>query len=350
MELAPGNAQWIGTRREQQDAFGFHGFGQDRFRRHGGVLVVLADGMGGMSRGREASHLAVERMMAAYGEKPPEEPIPEALARALAAANRAVYERASATEGVGQVGTTLVAAVVREQELYWVAVGDSRLYLWRAQDGALIQCTQDHNVGAGLWRQVAAGALDREQALRHPDRGVLTSFVGMAEIPQVDGNPRPLTLAPGDKLLLCSDGVYDVLSDAELRQALTEPAEAAAEALMAAVRRRALAEQDNATVALLECRAEPALPAVAPRPAGRRAQIGLWGIVLVLAIGVWLGWTLARFAAEPGVPVAPVRDGSIAPPPDRPPPGTAAGEAPRPPPPGATADEALPPDPWRNDR
>jgi protein phosphatase len=349
MELAPGNAQWIGTRREQQDAFGFHGFGQDRFRRHAGVLVVLADGMGGMSRGREASHLAVERLMAAYGEKLPEEPIPEALARALAAANRAVYERAGATEGVGQVGTTLVAAVVWEQELYWVAVGDSRLYLWRAQDGALIQCTQDHNVGADLGRQVAAGALDREQVLRHPDRGVLTSFVGMAEIPQVDGNPRPLVLVPGDKLLLCSDGVYDVLSDAELRQALAKPAEAAAEALMAAVRRQALAEQDNATVALLECRADPALPAVAPRPAGRRAKIGLLGIVLVLVIGVWLGWTLARFASEPGVPVAPVRDGSVAPP-DRPPPGAAAGEAPPSSPPGGAADEALPPDPWRNDR
>ncbi|MEI6414248.1 MAG: protein phosphatase 2C domain-containing protein [Pseudomonadota bacterium] len=255
MKLIPGNAQWIGTRQEQQDAFGFYGYGQDDFRRHGGILMVLADGMGGLSRGREASLLAVERMMAAYGEKHPDEPIPDALLRALTAANQTVYELACATDGEGRVGTTLVAAAVHEEgDLYWVAAGDSRLYLLRAKDGTLTQCTQDHNLGSELLLQVAAGELDREQALTHPDQDALTSFIGMAEIPKVDRNLRPLTLEPGDRLMLCSDGVHGRLSEMELPKLLAgEDPQSVAETVIEAIKEKATDNQDNATLVLIGC-------------------------------------------------------------------------------------------------
>jgi protein phosphatase len=90
MDIRPGNAQWQGTRGEQQDAFGFVGFEDPALSAHGGVLVVLADGMGGMSNGRQAGRLACERMMTAYAEKGADEPIGRALERALAAATQAV--------------------------------------------------------------------------------------------------------------------------------------------------------------------------------------------------------------------------------------------------------------------
>ncbi len=113
MDIRPGNAQWQGTRSEQQDAFGFVGFEDAALRAHGGVLAVLTDGMGGMSNGRQAGRLACERMMTAYAGKGADEPIGRALERALTAANQAVYRLALEGGGEGQVGTTLVAAAVR---------------------------------------------------------------------------------------------------------------------------------------------------------------------------------------------------------------------------------------------
>ncbi|MCG6861061.1 MAG: protein phosphatase 2C domain-containing protein [Chromatiaceae bacterium] len=150
MKLSPGNAQWIGRRAEQQDAFGFAGFDQAYFRAHAGVLAVLADGMGGMRNGGGASRLAVQRMLESYWEKRPDESNSDALMRGLAAANTEVYDLACSSDGEGNVGTTLVAAAVRGEHLFWVAAGDSRRYLYRAADGSLTQCTQDHNYGNDL--------------------------------------------------------------------------------------------------------------------------------------------------------------------------------------------------------
>jgi len=301
MELRPGNAQWIGRREEQQDSFGFAGFDQPAFRAHAGVLVVLADGMGGMSNGREAGRLAVQQMMAAYREKGPDESIPDALMRGLTTANRSVYALACGSEGEGNVGTTLVAAAVCGEDLFWVAVGDSRLYLYRHADDSLTQCTQDHNHGNELLLRVATGELSRETVASDPDREALTSFVGMAEIPQVDRNLRPLVLAPGDRLLLCSDGVHGVLGAAELQQALTLDAQPATDALIAAVKAKAIDTQDNATAAVLVCLAvgtpEGGSGSGERRP-WRAIAFTTLGVLSALGIGlgIWL-WTAGPRAA-----------------------------------------------------
>jgi serine/threonine protein phosphatase PrpC len=291
MKLHPGNAQWIGRRAEQQDAFGFAGFDQAYFLAHGGVLAVLADGMGGMSNGREASRSAVQCMLASYREKRPDESIPGVLMRGLAAANTAVYDLACSSDGEGNVGTTLVAAAVRGEQLFWVAAGDSRLYLYRGADGSLTQCTQDHNYGNELLLQVAAGELSRDEVESHPDREALTSFLGMAEIPKVDCNLQPLPLAPGDRLLLCSDGIYSVLSEAEMKQLLATDAQPAADALIAAVNAKAMQTQDNATAVVLACQAENSEAAGGGRRAKRSMKpvsLALVGILLALALALGL--------------------------------------------------------------
>lgn len=259
MALEFGNAQWIGRRAKQQDTFAFIGLEEPDLCRHAGVLAIVADGMGGLLRGSEASRLAVQAMRSAYLSKRPDESIPDALTRSLKMANSAVYELAQHSGGEGSVGTTLVAATVYNSALYWVAAGDSRLYLYRAANDSLTQCTEDHNYGNALLHQVQTGTLRREAIIGDPDWQALTSFLGMAEIPFVDRNVRPLALAPGDRLILCSDGVYGALDENELKACLNPDAQATSDALMEAVKHKGIAGQDNATVAVLGC-AEPTDP------------------------------------------------------------------------------------------
>ena len=293
--LQPGNAQWIGARPEQQDAFGFAGCSAQGANPSGGVLVVLADGMGGLREGRAASQLAVKTMLETYAAQPAATPVPEALTLALRAANRAVYALAETTAGVGQVGTTLVAAAVRDAQLFWIGVGDSRLYLYRAADGSFTPCTEDHTLANALWPQVVDGTLDADDLANHPDRDALTSFLGLAEIPLVDASCRPLTLQPGDRLLLCSDGVDGVLSREALKRPLAAAPQHAAETLMVALRERALAHQDNATVAVLACEASgetPSMASVTNRPP-RGVRLAVLSAVLLLTLGAaaWFGLT-----------------------------------------------------------
>jgi protein phosphatase len=135
------------------------------------------------------------------------------------------------------------------------------------------------------------------EAAVHPDRQALTSFLGLEVIPEIDRNLHPVHLAPGDRLLLCSDGVYGVLPEADLRQLLRQNAQAAAEALVGAVKALGLPEQDNATVAILgiepDAGADTPLPTDDAKLTGRRRPWGLialalGGLLLVL-IGALIG-------------------------------------------------------------
>lgn len=296
MNLSPGNAQWIGQRGEQQDAFGFVGFEQAYFRNHAGVLAVVADGMGGLYNGREASRRALQVMLDAYRDKRPDESIPDALMRCLERANSAVCALAHDSDGEGNVGTTLVAAAIRDGHLLWVSAGDSRLYLYRQANGSLTQCTQDHSYGNELMLRVSSGEMTREEVERHPDRDALTSFLGLAEVPKVDRNLRPVQIDPGDRLMLCSDGVYGVLSEDELKTALTLDAQPAADALISVIQQKQLPRQDNATVAILAAQGDSVAPKSVepetrrldpkkPRRRWRRVLV-LLGLILLLLLAV----------------------------------------------------------------
>src|SRR5258708_7794356 len=114
MRIAPGNAQDIGARTDQQDAFGFSDPGKSGFVSHGGVAAVVADGMGGLAHGAKASKTAVHTFLLAYEAKTPSEPIPDALQRALLEANRAVCSLAAGADMKSGVGTTLAAVVIHD--------------------------------------------------------------------------------------------------------------------------------------------------------------------------------------------------------------------------------------------
>ena len=173
---------------------------------------------------------------------------PRLLERAVAAAQAAVSALGRREGFPGYVGTTLVLARLGEEGLRWVSVGDSRLYLWRR--GTLRLLTEDHTLGARLRRAVAAGRLDPEEPLRHPERDALVSFVGIEELREVDRSGGPLALEAGDRVLLATDGVTRALDEGEMGRILEE--EDPAEALLRAVEARGLRGQDNATVVVLE--------------------------------------------------------------------------------------------------
>lgn len=319
----PGNAQWLGTRSEQQDSFGFAGFDGQGQAGPDGVLAVVADGMGGLSGGRAASQEAVKTFLAAWAARPAGEPVPDRLLAAIQAANRTVYDLAHGTAGEGGVGTTLVAAAVNDNCLFWIAAGDSRLYLYRAADASLTPCNEEHNLASQLWRQSPGNGQTQESIDSHPERDSLTSFLGLAEIPELDRNIRPLTLQPGDRLLLCSDGVDGVLSADEMQKDMGGDPQVAADGLIARLKALGRKNQDNATVAILACPGSVDVPVVAPadtpKPRRRRwlgTVAGVFVLLGVLGAGgwYWFGWPLGTGApktdetARSPVPQVPATD------------------------------------------
>jgi PPM family protein phosphatase len=251
MRIIPGNAQHIGSRKEQQDDFGFSDIGNVTFINHGGILAVIADGMGGLARGREASLIAKQAMLQEYDRKSVHKTVPQALIRALSVANAAVVEMASKAGLEGQTGSTLVAAVIKDDELHWVSVGDSRIYLYRR--GQLIQLTTDHDYGRQLAQEVAAGNLSPAVAAAHPQRQALTSYLGLPFLSEINRNEDPVILEEGDRILLCSDGLYKTVPEDEIVKFLDRESQPAADGLVEATLARGRTNQDNVTVAILAC-------------------------------------------------------------------------------------------------
>ncbi|RMH11058.1 MAG: serine/threonine protein phosphatase [Gemmatimonadetes bacterium] len=247
--LTLGNAQHIGAREEQQDAFGFSDVADPDVLGHAGLLALVADGMGGGHDGGQAARAASSAFIAAYEAKPADQPVPDALLDALDAANRAVVAVRGALEE-GEVGTTLMAAVFLPGRLYWLSVGDSRAYLLR--DGALTRLTHDHSVETDLFRQVVRGGLDREAALADPERAYLTSYLGLDTVPAAYRTLRSFPLKDGDRLLLCSDGIYGALDEASLRTHLAGGAVADPEALVERIVGLARPGQDNLTAVTVD--------------------------------------------------------------------------------------------------
>ena len=312
----PGNAQWIGARQEQQDAFGFAGFDERGQARDQAVLAVVADGMGGLSGGRAASQGAVYAFLAAWNARPAQQPVPETLLVAIEAANRAVHQLACATAGEGEVGTTLVAVVIQGNQLYWIAAGDSRIYWYRAADDSLTPCNEEHNLALQLWRQAPDSGISADEIDHYPGHDHLISFLGLAAIPEIDRNVRPLSLQPGDWLLLCSDGVDGTLSLDDLASSLAGDPQQAAEGIIALAQAQNRPHQDNATVAILAL-ADPGFGIAASasepptrrrsveppsRPSNKRAKTAMLisgGLILAGLLGIG-GWYYLQGSSQQG--------------------------------------------------
>jgi len=247
--VVPGNSSHIGQRRYQQDAFGLSDFADTTFTPHGGYLAVVADGIGGLLHGREAAQLAVSAFLQQYSAKSAQQSISQALDDALIAANQAVCRGAEQRHCLAWMGTTLVAAVVCNNALYWRSVGDSHLYLCR--DRRLGLLNSDHHFARTLQIQAEAGLISQREAEFHPERYALESFLGLEPLPLVDSGSTGFPLFTGDCVLLCTDGIDGVLTSDEIIVCLGAEPMRAAQALCDAALAKSNPNQDNLTAVVL---------------------------------------------------------------------------------------------------
>jgi PPM family protein phosphatase len=215
MEIRPGvelaNLSDIGCQREQnEDSFGYWEPASDQQFEGKGRLAIVADGMGGYEGGQEASRIAVATVRETY-ESAAADP-QTALLQALQRAHERIRDFASRNPELSGMGTTCTAAAVTQGKLYYAHVGDSRLYLLRGSE--IKQLTRDHSY---VKRLVDSGYLQPAEAETHPQRHILTAALGVGEELTPDSPAQPLVLEEGDVLLLCTDGLWGLVHDDELR-------------------------------------------------------------------------------------------------------------------------------------
>ena len=210
------------------------------------LLLVLADGMGGHAGGKVASETVVQAFW--DGFRQPSADIAVNLNAGVRAANKAVRAKQEADPALFEMGSTLVAALVRDGHLYWASVGDSLLWVFR--NGRLERLNADHSMRPLLLDLVELGRMTKEAALSDPRVHQLRSAIMGEDIPLVDIAADGYPLKPGDVVLLASDGL-ETLSEAELEALLTRhrtDARTLARALLKAVTEADIAHQDNTTV------------------------------------------------------------------------------------------------------
>jgi protein phosphatase len=238
----------VGRRTEQEDSFGFSDPTNHDFMAHSGLLAVVADGIGGLAHGAEASRIAVQSFLHVYAAKGREEPVAQALRRALEAADRAVFGFAASVGLQKDVGSTLVAAAFTAEGLHWISIGDSAIYLFRRPK--LTRLNHPHTLAARLEQMVERGEISAEAARIDPDRDALTSYVGTGGLVEVDAGAQALTLAAADFVVLCTDGLFRALGPDDIAAAIDSAGDgqAACDSLIRQALDRNLPHQDNVTV------------------------------------------------------------------------------------------------------
>lgn len=187
-------------RKENQDSHTFHiPAGGSSHKK--GILMALADGMGGHSGGSIASQTATAALQETYYAFPGD--IREALEQGFLEANRQVIQKGKDDIALQGLGSTMVAVVFKEDRMYFANVGDSRGYL--VFDHQMTQFTEDHSYVASLLK---AGVINEEEAENHPEGNVITRAIGAKDDLDVDVCQEHIPLEQGQYVLICCDGLY----------------------------------------------------------------------------------------------------------------------------------------------
>lgn len=209
-----------------------------------GWVYIVADGVGGADAGEVASQYAAQQTMAHYVEDNESAHFGQRLVQSMQAANTDLRKLVADRNDGKRMATTMVATIVAEDRAYLANVGDSRGYHWR--QGTLRQITKDQSLVAKLLEE---GAITEEEALNHPHRNVILFSIGSETTPQID--LFEVSLAAGDKLFLCSDGLTRHVSDEEIESILdNQNLEDAAGQLIQLANERG--GQDNISVAIIQ--------------------------------------------------------------------------------------------------
>lgn len=205
-----GRASDPGQQREENQDYCAYFAPEDGILHKKGILMALADGMGGHSGGAVASKTAVDVLMEEYYRDGSPD-IPESLNRAFLKANEVVIAKGEGDEALRGMGSTLTAVVLKKDKIYYAHVGDSRGYI--IHKNRITQFTEDHSLVAGL---VKAGYISEKEAETHPDRNIITRAIGIKPDLKVDVSRLSHKAQKGQYILLCCDGLHGVVSEDEI--------------------------------------------------------------------------------------------------------------------------------------
>lgn len=237
----------IADREDQQDSSGYE-------LKNTEGIVVLCDGMGGHEGGKIASTISTEHILKSYCEEYPCNN-PSALLNTLAQECDVLVSELKRSDGEPMhAGSTLVSIIIQHNLLYWVSVGDSRIYICRGNE--LVQVTNDHIYKKLLEEQFINNNITQEEYEEGLKEGeTLISFLGRKGLPYIDINANAFELQKDDEILLASDGLYKIVSDDSIREILKnfENGIEALQALQQKAKKNGRNQnRDNITMALIK--------------------------------------------------------------------------------------------------
>ena len=207
-------------------------------------LFLVADGMGGHKAGEYASKFTVDKIVEIISNSGQDEPF-AAMKEAVTGANRLLMEEANADSSKTGMGTTVVAATVIGDRLHVANVGDSRLYIINHE--AIRQITRDHSL---VEEMVRLGEMDKEDAKDHPDKNIITRAVGV--VPEVSVDFFEVELSAGDIILMCSDGLTNMIDDEDIKKIVLGQRDIVEKAEKLVDTANENGGKDNITVVLIE--------------------------------------------------------------------------------------------------
>lgn len=233
-------------RTNNEDIGMFFRIADEQVQREKGYLLIVADGMGGHRAGEVASRLAAETVSEEYFNQTGNGSIEKNLSKAFNAANKKIFSMASSNQQYRGMGTTCTSLIVKDQQIYFAHAGDSRAYI--LQNNLITRITEDHTYVQEL---VNKGEITNEEAESHPKRNILTNAMGTKPDLRIDTGKCSVAFEQNNRLLLCSDGLYDYIKDSELADILSsKPLHEAASFLIQEAKKRG--GHDNITVILAE--------------------------------------------------------------------------------------------------
>ena len=210
-------------------------------------LFVVADGMGGHKAGDYASKCTVETIVEEVAKSPKNLPV-AILDDAIQYANKLIKSKSMEDESLDGMGTTVVAATYMDDTLYVANVGDSRLYVI---GDTITQITRDHSL---VEEMVRMGGLDRAAARNHPDKNIITRAIGASNSVNVDF--FEVTMKPGDIVLMCSDGLTNMIEDEDILRLIKSETDLKAKADLLVKTANDNGGKDNIAVLLMQPDAE----------------------------------------------------------------------------------------------
>ena len=209
-----GSATHVGMKRqENQDYHAWHSPEEGSKK---GILLALADGMGGRYGGSTASKIAVDVLIETY-YKDMSHSIPESLEKAFHKANEEIVARGHTDINLAGMASTLTAVVLKPDKMYYAHVGDSRGY--SIYKNEITQFTEDHSYVADL---IKAGQITEKEAETHPERNIITRAIGLESKLTVDAPAEPQAIKKDQHILLCCDGLHGLVSDEEILKVVYE--------------------------------------------------------------------------------------------------------------------------------